>query len=101
MRKRRRSMTTPAYEPEEEATRRPLVDAVTARKNSERARAIEKEAKQYRREPQDKIIRNREVDEAAAELARKRLLPLPPGKKLTFPEVQEWMKLLTPRCGAT
>lgn len=43
-----------------------------------------------------KIIRNREVDAAAAELAKKRLLPRPPGKKITFEEMQEYFKLLTP-----
>lgn len=40
-------------------------------------------------------LRNREVDAAAAALAQKRLIPRPPARKLTFDEMQEWMKLLT------
>jgi hypothetical protein len=44
----------------------------------------------------DKIIRNRQVDQDAAELAKKRLLPRAPGKKLTFEEMQEYLALLTP-----
>lgn len=43
-----------------------------------------------------KIVRNREVDKAAAALAEEHVLPLPPGKRLTFEQMQEYLALLTP-----
>ena len=43
-----------------------------------------------------KIIRNREVDKAAKELADDYTLPLPPGKTLTWEQMQEYLHLFTP-----
>ena len=40
--------------------------------------------------------RDRDIDETAAELARKRMLPKPPGKQITWDEMQAYMQLLTP-----
>lgn len=42
------------------------------------------------------LARDRPVDAAADEMAKKRLLPRPPGKKLVWDEMQEYFKLLTP-----
>ena len=43
-----------------------------------------------------KIIRNREVDKAAKSLADDYVLPIPPGKTLTYEQMQEYLALLTP-----
>jgi hypothetical protein len=40
--------------------------------------------------------RDREVDKLATEMAKKRMLPQPPGKKIAFDEMQAYFKLLTP-----
>lgn len=39
---------------------------------------------------------HRDIDYTADEMARKRMLPKPPGRKISFDEAQEWFKLLTP-----
>lgn len=46
--------------------------------------------------PKPKIVRNRDIDRAAKQLADDHVLPLPPGKTLTFDQMQEWFGLLTP-----
>ena len=43
-----------------------------------------------------KIIRNREVDKAAEELAKEHVLPASPGNKLSWDQMQEYLALLTP-----
>jgi hypothetical protein len=43
-----------------------------------------------------KIIRNRDVDKAAAALAGEHVLPLPPGKKISFDQMRDYLALLTP-----
>ena len=47
-----------------------------------------------------KIIRNREVDKAAKQLAAEHLLPESPGKKLSWNQMQEYLGLLTPEMWA-
>ena len=46
--------------------------------------------------PEARFPHNREVDHAAKALADKHALPQPPGKQLTFEQMQEYLKLLTP-----
>jgi hypothetical protein len=46
--------------------------------------------------PRPKIIRNREVDKAADAIAEDHILPLPPGKNLTWEQMQQYLALLTP-----
>lgn len=46
--------------------------------------------------PKPKIVRNRDVDKAAKELQDDYVLPLPPGKTLTWDAMQDWLRLLTP-----
>lgn len=41
------------------------------------------------------IPRDRPVDEVAIEMAKARMLPRPPGRKLTYDEMQAWFALLT------
>lgn len=43
-----------------------------------------------------RIVRNREVDKAASDLANDHILPLPPGKSLDWDQAQKYMSLLTP-----
>ena len=42
------------------------------------------------------VPRDREVDKAAEEIAKKRLIPRPPGKKIKWDEMQEWFRITTP-----
>jgi len=79
----------PQDEARETATRRPVVDAV-----SEKKRRAAAGVPVVPVVPADRLPRDREIDAAALELAKKRMLPIPPGKTLTFNEMQEWMKLL-------
>ena len=46
--------------------------------------------------PRPKIVRNRDVDKAADALAEQHVLPIPPGKNLTWEQVQQYLALLTP-----
>ena len=46
--------------------------------------------------PPQPPIPPRPIDQTASEMATKRALPKPPGKKLTFDEMQAYFKLMTP-----
>lgn len=46
--------------------------------------------------PRPKIVRNRDVDKAAAAIAEDHVLPLPPGKNLSWDQAQQYLSLLSP-----
>lgn len=43
-----------------------------------------------------RILRNREVDKAASQLAEDHILPIPPGKTLDWEQTEKYLALLTP-----
>ena len=62
---------------------------------------MDRDAKNASERPDNsKIIRNREVDKAAKQLAAEHVLPESPGKKLSWNQMQEYLGLLTPEMWA-
>ena len=43
---------------------------------------------------QKKVFADRAIDDAADQLARDRLLPHPPGRKMSYEQLQAWLGLL-------